>query len=154
MDITSTAPAPSISSLKFRLCSFPLWEGPSPSDWIILGGRAGLLSLHLLFNLRWGRGMSPGLGASQVSSTSQKSFPSSQQGCPSSPLQPHIPAEHHSSASQNTCPKFPSLNHTLLSHVQALLLHKKLLMCKFKPASLAGVPQMHCPRPWDTGPTR
>lgn len=33
MDITSTAPAPSISSLKFRLCSFPLWEGPSPSDY-------------------------------------------------------------------------------------------------------------------------
>lgn len=150
MDIASTAPAPSISSLKFRLCSFPLWEGPNPSDWIILEGRAGFFFLYTIFSTQGGGwGMSPDLCPTRVFSISQKRELS--QLTAGLPLIP-APAEHHSSASRNTCPKFSSLNLTLPSHVQALLLHEKPLMCKSKPASLAGVPQIHCPRPWDTGP--
>lgn len=72
MGIASMFPAPSLSSPKFRLCSSPLWEGPNPSDWIAPEGRAGLFALHLLLNLRWGRGMSPDLRSTQVISTSQR----------------------------------------------------------------------------------
>lgn len=81
MDITSMAPALSIFSLKFRL--FPLRERPNPSDWIILEGREGLLSLHLLFNLRWCWGCSLTFVLPKCSaSVRRRSFPSSQQGCP------------------------------------------------------------------------
>lgn len=153
MDISSTAPAPSISFLKFRLCSFPPWEGPNPSDWIIPEGRAGLLFSHLLFNPRWGQEMSP-WPSSHPSVQRQSEVGALPAHRGSSLLQPHTPAEQHSSASQNTCPKFSSLIHTLLSHVQALLFHEEPLMGKSKPASLAGIPRVHCPEPWDTGPAQ
>lgn len=72
MDISSTSPAPSLSSPKSRPCSSPLRRGPNPSDWTTPAGSAGLFAFHLLLDPRWGRGMSPDLRSTQVISASQK----------------------------------------------------------------------------------
>lgn len=74
MKITSTSPAPSLCSPKFRLCSSPHWWGPNASEWITSEERAGSLDFHLLLNQRWGRGTSADLCSAQVISTTQNQW--------------------------------------------------------------------------------
>jgi len=87
------SPAPSFSSLKFRLSSSPPWGGPNPSEWITPERRAGLFTFHLLLDLRWEQGMSPDLHSTQAISISQKkrAFLAHSRAAPYSSSSPALP---------------------------------------------------------------
>lgn len=157
MAIASTSPAPSPSSPKSRLSSSPRWGGPNPSARITPEGRGRFIRLPPSSppEVRTGDVPWPPYHPSHQRWWEERRFPGAPQGRPPAPLQPHAPAEHHSSASRNTCPKFPSLVHALLSPVQALPLPEEpLTSCKpiSAPPVVAGAPRTLCPEPWDAGP--
>lgn len=97
MDISSMSPAPFLPEIQALL--FP--TQPNPPDWLTPEGRAGLFTFHFFLGQRPEGRTPPDLHPTPVISTSWKE---------------QVP---HSPAAPNTCPKFSSLSHALLSPVQA-----------------------------------
>lgn len=154
MDIASTAPAPSISSLKFRLCSFPLWEGPNRLDHPRRESRFASFPPSFQPEVRTGDIPWPLSHPSVQHQPDEGAFPAHSGAAPHPCSSPTFLLSITALLLKIPALKFSSLIHTLISHVQALLLHEEPLMCEFKPASLAGVPRIQCPDPWDMGPAQ
>lgn len=98
-EIASTSPAPSLSSPKFRACSSPLQGGPNLPVWVTPGGQQvySPSTSATLFSMRGdNRGTPVTLVPPEVLTPARRN----EFSCLPAP------AEHHSSASQNTCPQF------------------------------------------------